>query len=414
MKEIIKKSVIWIYEMCTIPILFGIVIFTKKKHDTLVWGTVPILNNKYWSQAVRTLGFKSITIMRTFYSINKRDDYDLYFSDLIPKIFCRMKDLYLLQYIFSFYFICRNASVVHYSFDGGILNDTHLWRLEYFLLRKSKIRIVVMPYGADAYQYSKVSDLKLRNVLLTSYPQAARRESEISKRVNYWNKHADVVITGFMFKDGLARNDVCIPSYLSIDINMWKKKVNYSLNNGRNGAVKIIHTPNHRGFKGTEFIINVVEKLRSEGYQVELILLEGVPNDKVCEIMRTADILVEQLVIPAYALSAIEGMATGIPVISNLDNEDYLDVFRKYSFLDKCPICSTSIDTLYKNLKYLVEHPEVRENLGNAGRKYVEQYHSYKTTQFLFGNIYSKILDKKDIDLINLFHPLKSIYHGEE
>ena len=35
-----------------------------------------------------------------------------------------------------------------------------------------------------------------------------------------------------------------------------------------------------------------------------------------------ADILIDQLIFNGYAMSAIEGMAAGIPVISNLENSD--------------------------------------------------------------------------------------------
>jgi glycosyltransferase involved in cell wall biosynthesis len=209
--------------------------------------------------------------------------------------------------------------------------------------------------------------------------------------------------------DGFPRWDLVIPQFGQIDTNLWKPKDNYNENNGYKGVVKIIHTPNHRGFKGTEFIINAVEELKKEGLKVELILLERVQNDKVREIMQQADILVEQLIFVGYALSAIEGMATGLPVLANLENEEYTRVFRLYSFLDECPILSTTPETIKDNLKLLVTNYKLRKELGQLGRKYVEKYHSYKMTQYLFSNIFKK-LEGENIDLINLFHPLKSEY----
>lgn len=35
------------------------------------------------------------------------------------------------------------------------------------------------------------------------------------------------------------------------------------------------HMPNHRGVKGTEFLIDAIERLKSEGVKVELLLIEG-------------------------------------------------------------------------------------------------------------------------------------------
>ena len=185
----------------------------------------------------------------------------------------------------------------------------------------------------------------------------------------------------------------------------------YSNSDGVNGPVKIIHTPNHTDFKGTEFLIDAVKKLKQEGLLVELILLEKVPNEKVRETMQTVDILAEQFIFTGYALSGVEGMASGLPVLANLDHEAYTTVFRRYAFLNECPILSSSPETLIDNLRILVRNPSLRTELGHAGRKYVEKYHSSDTMHYLFGSIYDKILYGKDVDLINLFHPLKSDYN---
>jgi glycosyltransferase involved in cell wall biosynthesis len=153
----------------------------------------------------------------------------------------------------------------------------------------------------------------------------------------------------------------------------------------------------------------MIENLKEEGLNVELILLEKIQNDKVREIMKEVDILAEQFVFTGYALSAIEGMALGLPVLSNLDNPDYTEVFRRYSFLDECPIVSTRIQDIKENLRILITNPKLREGLDKLSRRYVEKYHSFTTFQYLFTNILKK-LNGQDVDLINLFHPPKSEY----
>ena len=181
------------------------------------------------------------------------------------------------------------------------------------------------------------------------------------------------------------------------------------MNDGNNGIVKIIHSPNHRGVKGTEYLIKSIDELNKEGLLIELVLHEKVPNTRDRELMQEVDILAEQFIATGYALSGIEGMASGLPVLANLDNEAYTTVFRRYSFLNECPILSTSPETLKENLKLLITNPELRKELGELGRKYAEKYHSYDMAQYLFTHIFRK-LDGEDIDLMNLFHPLKSEY----
>jgi hypothetical protein len=385
----------------------------KKKRFEYIWGTTPILNNKYWSNAITKTGLPSKTFMSTYYSINKKTDYDLYFNDVIPLWVWPAPVKKLLTPYFAFLYILQNAKVVHLTFQGGPLGPTMFWRLEAYLFRWNKIKTIVIPYGGDAYMYSRVKDPCLQNALLISYPEAAKNESNISKRVIYWTKHANAMLTGQMSMEGMGRWDVCVTNSVCIDIDQWKTKTSYSPFDGLDGIVKILHTPNHRGFKGTEYLIQAIEELKIEGYRIDLILLENVSNDKVRETMQNVDILAEQFIF-GYALSGIEGMASGLPVMSNLDSEIYTRIFRRYSHLNECPILSTTPETLKKNLKVLITKPKLREELGRAGRLYVDKYHSYETAQYLFGSIYKRIVHGQDIDLINLFHPLLGAYNKQK
>ena len=60
---------------------------------------------------------------------------------------------------------------------------------------------------------------------------------------------------------------------LMLDLQLWIASKN-NLANGYEGEVVIVHAPNHRGFKGTEFIIEAIKKIKESGLKVRLILLE--------------------------------------------------------------------------------------------------------------------------------------------
>ena len=376
----------------------------------LIWGPVPLMNNKYWSNAMREMGWNSKTLMRGYYSTYKKEDYDLYFEDLIPSWIPKFVCKYSVMSCFAMLYVIRNGKVFHMSFQGGPFGQTAYWRIEAYLLHWAGIRTVVIPYGSDAYMYSRIIDPVLRHAVLLSYPMLAKQEGNIAKRVRYWIQQADIVIAGIMI-DGIGRWDVCTHNTLCINTAEWRQKTYYSLHNGQDGIVKVMHTPNHRGFKGTEFLAQVIKELQAEGLKVELVLLENVPNRKVRELMQEVDILAEQFIFSGYALSGIEGMASGLPVLANLDQETYTRIFRRYAFLNECPILSATVETLKANLRTLITNPKLRQELGQAGRQFVEKYHSYETAQYLFGSIYDKILYRKDVDLMNLFHPLKSEYN---
>jgi isocitrate dehydrogenase kinase/phosphatase len=94
-----------------------------------------------------------------------------------------------------------------------------------------------------------------------------------------------------------------------------------------------------------------------------------------------------------------------------MEGEFYTRVFRRYGALDECPILSVCPENLVDQLRILITNPALRRQLGAASRAFVDKYHSFEMAQYLFGSIYAKILDGKDIDLFNLFHPLTSEYN---
>ncbi|MEO7295111.1 MAG: glycosyltransferase [Candidatus Limnocylindria bacterium] len=388
-------------------ILVALLIPARRR--TLVWGPVPIINNRYWSLAMREVGWDSMTLMEAHYTINARSDFDRYFDELGPSWLRRTRLARLLTPAMALIWLVRHARVVHLPFTGGPLGRTSWWRLEAGLFRRKGIHMIVMPYGGDAHLYSRVIDPSLRFALQLSYPAEARREREIADRVDYWTRQADVMITGTMI-DGLGRTDVINVQPCCIDTRAWAAKSSYSRHDGRSGPVRVLHTPNHRGFKGTEFLLRSVEELQQEGLLIELVLLERVPNEVVRETMQEVDILAEQFIASIYAMSGIEGMASGLPVLVNLESEPHTRPFRRYSYLDECPAVSTSPETITANLRRLVTDPVLRETLGRAGRQYVDKYHSFATAQYMFGAIYRKILDDEDVDLMRLFHPLVSTF----
>jgi glycosyltransferase involved in cell wall biosynthesis len=404
------KRLIWNFVIALfLPLFFLAAVLPSRRRDLLLWGVEPGIGNKYWSAAIKEIGFKSMTLMSDYYGINTREDFDRYYVDFVPLPLPKSVR-WAVGSCLAFLFALRRGQVVNTSFWGFSLGLSGWWRLESFFFRLAGVKVVIIGFGGDIYLYSTLADPSLRYGLLASYPHLARDELTTTAKVRYWGRHADCVLTGYMV-DGMGRWDVTTNSVYIVDTATWTAKLEYSMHDGKTGVVKILHAPNHRGFKGTEFIIDAVKQLRAEGLQVELVLVEKVPNQRIRELMQEVDILADQCIMTGYALNSMEGMASGLPVLANHEAEYYTRVFRRYGFLDECPILSTSPENIVGNIRALVTDPELRKTLGKAGRAYTEKYHSFASHQYLFGSIYAKILEGKDIDLMNLFHPLKSDYN---
>ena len=152
----------------------------------------------------------------------------------------------------GFLYVVQNASVVHIPFTGGPLGRTPFWRLEAPLLRRAGIKTVIIPYGGDYCLYSQIIDPVFRNGLLISYPAAGRARPR-SPSTCVLVREADVVIVG-SHVDGLSRWDVPAGNFVGLDTGEWTAKTTYSDADGRSGPVRVMHAPNHRGVKGTEFL----------------------------------------------------------------------------------------------------------------------------------------------------------------
>ena len=403
----LKKIVLifFYYPMLPVIILYSMLIIKKK--EKVLWGPVPMINYKYWSIALSKHGYDTETLVSNYYHIHQKDDFSLYYEDVVPKLFSKSRNIsMLLGPMFSFFYAIRFAKIINISNRGSFLGGTPIWYIEAYLFKLFSIKTVLSGFGSDYYMYSKIDNASLKHVLLMSYPKNAINENSIGKKVNYWTRHADIILGSYSV-DGIGRWD-CLPVNMvtiSDDKIALKEKKVGAVNN----EITIVHSPNHRGFKGTEFIVKAIDELITDGYEINFILLENIENIEVLRILREeADILIEQIIV-GYGLSGIEGMANGVAVLSNINGSNYRTL-RRYSYLNECPILSTSPETVKENIKLLIENRELREELGRLGIDYVRKYHSEKSAQYMYGKIYSQLLNGTDEDLINMFHPLKSEY----
>ena len=393
-----------------LPVFLIAALLPSSRRKTLIWGDEPGIGNKYWSGAMKQAGHDSVTLMTDIYSINTRADFDRFYVDFAPA-FLPKPLRWAVGCCVAFTWTLRRGSVVHTSFWGFSLGLSWFWRLEQFFFRLAGTKVVILGFGGDIYLYSTLHDASLRYGLLASYPKLARSEALTARRIEHWTRHADCILVGYMI-DGIGRWDVTMHSMYMMDTTLWQPKQHYNDGDGLNGpVVRVLHAPNHRGFKGTEFIIAAIEQLRGEGLNVQLDLVEGIPNHEVRALMQQVDILVDQCIMTGFALNYMEAMSSGLPVCANMEGEFYTRVFRRYGALDECPILSVCPENLVDQLRILITNPALRRQLGAASRAFVDKYHSFEMAQYLFGSIYAKILDGKDIDLFNLFHPLTSEYN---
>ena len=93
----------------------------------------------------------------------------------------------------------------------------------------------------------------------------------------------------------------------------------------------IIHAPNHRNLKGTDFIKEKIDDLNRRGFHIKLKILAGVNNQKILNAIDEADIVLDQLIIGWYAVFSIEGMAYSKGSLYNKENTLHADMTKSQS-----------------------------------------------------------------------------------
>lgn len=145
----------------------------------------------------------------------------------------------------------------------------------------------------------------------------------------------------------------------------------------RKKKLVIIHAPTNDWVKGTDVILDAIAKLKSK-YDFEVKLVNNMQHKDAITIYKTADIVIDQILIGAHGVFALEAMALGKPVVC------YIREDLRSSHPEELPIVSANPDDIYEQLKVLVENPELRRELGLRGREYVVKHHdSIKIAQQL-------------------------------
>lgn len=374
----------------------------------LWWGPEPIVTVKYLSDALGAAGYDSTAVATTDYPVFKSVGFDLYYDDLVgasrlPRFIASRSTDYVV-----FLHLLKNFDIAHIPFTGGPLGRTRLAWLEPHLLRWAGIRTVMLPYGGDFWRYAWVTEALLRHVYLIDYPEPGRDEDRVERRVKRWMRHADIVVCTTMV-EGASRWDVMATDFNIAPPDRVRPRDRWEMGDGESGAVSIVHAPNHRGVKGTEFILGAIDALRRKGYEIDLLLLENRPNEEVLEALRHADICVDHCIGSGWGQLAVEAMGSGATVIANVEDERRLGVHRHFGWLNQSPLVSANIDQIEETLEFLIRRPSLRAQLGRIGVEFVRRFHSPETAQYLFGSIYRKLAGE-DVDLMRLFHPITSEY----
>jgi len=381
-------------------------------------------NAWYLSRELRKLGWKADVV-----NYNENENDQMYYhgedfrfrwskiSNVIPHI------LFYIRTFFSY-------DIIHFSGAGGI---GFLWQF-YKLFRKFKIDkflperwdIRLLKLAGKKIVYSNNSCLD--GVSQTSFSKWG--PENVCRDYCIWYNHPEVCSDKKNLAWGKTRNELAdyqctlggnradynndprvheAPWFYCLDKDFWSPDLliptNYRLPIAKD-VIKIYHSVgnfesrtaaiNSKNIKCTHIYIPLIERLKKEGYKVELIFFYDVPNKKLRYYQVQADIIVDMLTFGFFGANVREGMMLGIPCVCYLRPE-WLASMRKEipEYVDKLPVISATPETIYDVLKDLIKNPEKRKEIGRQSREFALKFHSSDVAAKKFEQIYLNLLGNK-------------------
>lgn len=356
------------------------------KRINSLWTGTPIINMAINAKAERLLGVNSKSLVYGTFYITNKFDYDLgkwrsrvILRDLIP--------------FFVFLWACIFVDRLHFYCDKGLLPSLNVFgvnRQEFVIYKIFGIDVFFWTYGADVRTKETTWALGEPNCCtycdkenLACICDDRRRQVE----VEFLHRYSRAI---FSMGDMTEYTPGSIDDLYFWPVDIYgeeSEKYNPEYPSPKdNFPIRVVHAPNHRQFKGTDHLISAINELKDEGVNIELVLVEKMPNAEALEIYKTADIIFDQCLIGFHGYFANEGMAMGKPVMCFIRKpEKYLIAHGK------CPIINTNINTLKGDLRLLADNPEMLAEIGKKSRSYIEKYYTLEAFSLRLRRAYEKL-----------------------
>lgn len=360
-----------------------------------IWfGPAPLHSTKANVASARLAGYRVRSLVMTDklvkYALVTKDDFDVVLSASGGKWY----DLHWRAFID----LLLRADVWVTYFDG-LFFQRRARRLNDFALRVVRlagIRIIVMPHGTDIIQ---VLPQRTRydwvQRFIEDYPSwNLIEQTGVSRmRVELFSRHAHFVIASdAILARFMPRRELTF-KFFPIDTDALRPTERPT-----GTPVVVLHAPNHRRTKGTDFLMAAIEELQSRGVAVALQLVEGVPREQALKLYAEADIIADQFCMGGPGVFAMEAMALGKPTLTYLDEDHLRDPLFDF------PLVNANAENLTDVLAALIAIPELRRRIGAASRGHVARFQSIAALADVWDRIFRHVWSGEPLRLEETAH----------
>ena len=323
---------------------------------------------------LRSNGFDALSV--TFYDKFKRQtDVELkHGGSILEKIYNRIWNYqFLIKCFFKF-------DIFHFYYGHTLMPNQR--DLPFYRIFGKK---VVMEYlGNDIQGYKESIDkYRFTNVKFMMTEEEGfvydyRIKKRFANEIKYCNKL--IVCAPYLYE--FSESATVLP--LAVDIS----RIEFTAFPNNKDSIRIMHAPTHRGFKGTDFIERAIQRLISEGYNIQFDLVENVTHEELLNRYKLCHLFIDQIMAGWYGTATIEAMAIGRPVIVSTRRE----YFEFFEYSDEVPTINADPDIIYDVLRETLDNGfEFLEIIGKKSREFVEQVHDVKIVTDKLITLYDKL-----------------------
>jgi len=361
----------------------------------------------FYRNELRKLGWKAdIYVPSNYPELMLFDSPDYIFKSKIKSV----RALKLYRFLWQIWFFLTTALRYRYHFyhcgiDQFSFGEKHLtflglkdseFRVHLWITKLLNIKIIHMPSG--------VPDEEMPEIVEKYGNKEEGVETEDPVKMLRWfnmlRKYCDMNI-GYGHIDSTQYKATHI-KYKVLDMNLYNPDliIPEHLKLRATNKLRILHSfmfgedrvKIYKGnIKGSRYIKEALDRLISEGYEIEYLAFDRVPAKEYRFIQLQADIVVEELIRGAWGSTALECIALGKPVITYIRPEWEAHYYQCFPETEPHPFINANKYDIYDVLKMVIENEDFRLKRSRDSRKWAEMHLSPEVNVNFFADLIKKL-----------------------
>lgn len=338
----------------------------------------------------RNLGYYSKAICFDYHeNIHlKNDQIIMVYKKKKSPFFFKLQTFWGIIQLFVF---AKKCNVIHVfsDFSFNTRHDDYLMNLFFNKFCSNKIKVVTF-LGSEVRNseieqkinkfYKNVYQLKNYEYRFTETPE---------KSIAIQKKFQEYSFKAILNPETIHFVDTKILEIIGIYHHPYKRLEPKIINQSK--KLKILHGGTAPIAKGTFEIHKIMDKLIEDGYEIDFNSINGVSHDEFINLLRTADIYIDQVIWGWYGVAAIQAMSIGIPVLCYLGEKPLIHV-------PKIGIYNTNVITLYNDILNLYNDEKLMSEISKNCIETYNKLHQESVVALNLINIYLNQLNNESKD----------------